>query len=154
MISLAPSLTIRIAAIVAVAVTLGAIVLGSEGSVGYGVVRESQPTPIVPETTFASELGLQPRLFKLRTDLGIEPAQEANWELFASRMLDLDRASRAFETSVDKPPVGGADERARHALAFAVALSEMDSALSTRQSAILQRETRALGSTFIWAEGR
>lgn len=145
---------IRIASVAAVAATIGAIVLGSESSVGYGVVRDSPTTPTPSSETIFAGSELEPRLSRLRTDLDIEPAQEADWKLFASRMLDLDRASRAFETDAEKQPAGGADERARHALAFAVALSEIDGALSTRQSAILQREARALGSSFICAERR
>jgi cytochrome c-type biogenesis protein CcmH/NrfG len=140
-------LILRAVAIGSVAAVLGAMALGSERSVGYGAVRVSQPAA-APQL----EPDLQQRLTGLRASLNIEPAQEAGWALFTRRMLDLDDASRRLESGADRPAVNAADEKARHALLFAVALSEVDSALSTRQSALLQREARSLGSSFICAE--
>lgn len=142
-------LTIRIIVIAAVAMTIGALMLGSESSVGFGVVRDSQS--VAPP---AGQPDVAQRLSRLHASLAIEPAQEANWAQFADRMRDLDLASRRSEATFGKDSADGADERARHALLFAVALNEIDGVLSTRQSALLQREARALGSSFICAEER
>lgn len=143
------SLVARVAVLGAVAATIGLVMLGNERSVGFGSVREGQSVDVP-----SMELGLSQRLSRLRTTLGIEPAQEPAWSLFSSRMLDLDQVSRRFEAETRRQGAGAADERAQHALLFAVALSDMDGALSTAQSAALHREARALGSTFICAEIR
>lgn len=141
----------RIAVIAAAVATIALVVLANERSVGFGVVREGQSaeTPARPP---APDLPRQ--LTRLRVELGIEPAQEAVWTLFESRMLDLDRVSRRVQAESGRPGTDAAAETAQHALLFAVALSEMDGALSSTQSLTLNRQARVLGSSFICAEAR
>ena len=136
----------RIVAIGAVVVAVALLVLGNERSVGFGIVRDGAP---IEAPAAAPDL---PRLLtRLRAELAIEPAQEAAWRLFEGRMIDLDQDSRRVEAGPDRLGADAAAERARHALLFAVALSDIDGALSSTQSFTLAREARVLGSSFVCA---
>lgn len=143
------ALAVRIAVVGAVVTTAGFAMFGSQSSEGFGVIREG-----AAGTAPAAGPALPQRLTQLRATLGIEPAQAAAWDTFAGRMLDLDQVSQRIDRQTRPEGTNVADERARHALQFAIALSDMDHELSTRQSAVLQREIRALGSGFICAEVR
>ncbi|MCB4771565.1 hypothetical protein LGR54_23420 [Ancylobacter sp. Lp-2] len=145
----ARALGIRVAAIGAAAATIALVVLSGEHSSGFGIVRDSQPVEVPATGTDLSQ-----RLVRLHTTLGIEPAQEVVWALFAKRMLDLDQLSRRFEAAPDAQEPSAKGERLQHAFLFAVALSEVAEPMSSRQSSILYREARSLGDAFICEEVR
>ena len=127
-----------------VAVVGFAIAAGSGGSTGFGMVRDVDrtATPEVPP-------GVSEQLARLHDAMRVRPDQEAAWNGFAVAMLELDRVTRAFEAETPTRSADQADERARHALMFGIALSDMDAALSPEQSAILRDRADTLGSAFV-----
>ncbi|TCK28163.1 hypothetical protein EV667_2160 [Ancylobacter aquaticus] len=133
----------------ATAATIAFVALDTERSVGFGTVRETAPA-----AASALEPALPLRLTRLRAELHIQPAQEAAWGQFKSRIMELDQVSRRIEAQAGGKGADAADEQARHALLFAVALSDMDDVLTTAQASTFNRAARALGSTFICATVR
>ncbi|MDF2619144.1 MAG: hypothetical protein K0S00_1803 [Xanthobacteraceae bacterium] len=140
------SLGARLGALCAAALAVAALAMGGGGSTGFGVVRDGegavQPAP---------PAGVPERLTVLHAALDLGPAQETAWNSFAGTMLELDRVSRAFEVRAAET-ADAAGERARHALTFAVALSEMENVLTPRQSAALREGASSLGGAFICAQ--
>jgi hypothetical protein len=139
-----PARTKLIGLCVIAAVTGVAIAAGSSDSAGFGVVRDVERT--APPKTFP---GVQEQLARLHQAIRIGPDQEAAWNGFAAAMLELDLLTRTFEAEAYTRSADQAGERARHALMFGVALSDMDAALSAEQSAILRDRASALGSAFV-----
>jgi hypothetical protein len=121
-----------------------AIAVGGGGSTGFGMVRDADQTARAKLPPGVSE-----QLARLHEAMRVRPDQEAAWNGFAAAMLELDRVTRAFEAETPTRSTDQADERARHALMFGIALSDMDAALSAEQSAILRDRANTLGSAFV-----
>lgn len=143
------SLGARLAALCAAALAVAALAMGGGEPTGFGVVRDGEK-PVQPALP-APPAGVPERLANLHAALDLGPAQEGAWNSFAGTMLELDRVSRAFEVRAAET-ADAAGERARHALTFAVALSEMENVLTPRQSAALREGASSLGGAFICAQ--
>lgn len=87
------------------------------------------------------------QLASLRDAMRIRPDQEHAWSRFVGAIMELDRVTRAFEAKAGSE--SEAEERARHALLFGIAISEIEGPLSPDQFATLRSRATALGSAFV-----
>ncbi len=138
------STPMRLGILVVAIAAVGVAVAGGNDLEGFGGVRGVEPAsaPLVSSS-------VQERLAGAARRHGY-PARPAGC-LEQLRAFDYGTGSANADVRNHSrhQQVGVADERARHALMFGIAISEFGATLSAEQSAILQARAPSLGRAFI-----
>ncbi|ADH88332.1 hypothetical protein Snov_1010 [Ancylobacter novellus DSM 506] len=135
---------VKLATLGVAAAAIGIALAGMDDRPGFGRVREAEPA-----TKPAAQLDVSRQLVGLHDAMRILPEQEGAWRSFVAAIMELDRLTRAFTAEESIDSASADEERARHALMFGIALSEIEAALSAEQAALLQSRATSLGRAFV-----